>query len=166
MKTLVSVRENDWPTIMQSGLPWWSSGLDAMIPMQWVWVWSLVLELRSHMPSGHGKKKEGTKIMQSASSKSELESQLDSLSSSTSRHKGAVDSSWCFKRWEWGRVRKLEWIIWLEVLKQTWESVAPCTRVVRVKVVKLCWGQNIQALENWTSFHQPYEAKTDFGVRQ
>ena len=54
------------------------------------------------------KEKEGTKIMQSASSKSELESQLDSLSSSTSRHKGAVDSSRCFKRCEWGRVRKLE----------------------------------------------------------
>ena len=167
MKTFFSVMENDWRTIMQSGLPWWSSDLDAMIPMEGVWVRSLVRKLRSHMPSGQGeKRKEGTKIMQSESSKSELESQVDSLPSSASRHKGAVDSSWCFKRREWGKVRKLEWIIWLEVLKQTWESVAACTRVVRVEVVKLCWGQNIQALEIWTSFHQPYEAMTDFGVRQ
>lgn len=41
-----------------------------------------------------------------------------------------------------------------------------CMRVVRVKVVKLCWGQNIQALEIWTSFRQPEGIMTDFGVGQ
>ena len=37
--------------------PWWSSGQDYMLPMQGVWVQSLVRELRSHMHQGQKKKK-------------------------------------------------------------------------------------------------------------
>ena len=32
------------------GLPWWSSGLDSMLPLQGAWVQSLVRELRSFRP--------------------------------------------------------------------------------------------------------------------
>ena len=32
------------------GLPWQSSGYDSTLPLQGVWVRSLVKELRSHMP--------------------------------------------------------------------------------------------------------------------
>ena len=47
-----------WRNWKAQGLPWWSSGYDAGLPMQWAWVRSLVWELRSHMPCSAAKKKE------------------------------------------------------------------------------------------------------------
>lgn len=38
------------------GIPWWSSGLDSELPLQGVWCWFLVRELRSPRPP-HGQKK-------------------------------------------------------------------------------------------------------------
>ena len=37
-------------TGLRSGLPWWSSGLRFCLPMQEVWVWSLVEGVKIHMP--------------------------------------------------------------------------------------------------------------------
>ena len=52
----VALRETSW------GLPWQSSGWDSVLPLQEVWVWSLVGELRYHIPcSGTALKKEGKK---------------------------------------------------------------------------------------------------------
>ena len=41
----------------EEGLPWWSWGKDSVLPMQGVWVRSLIKELRSHSPAAWPKKK-------------------------------------------------------------------------------------------------------------
>ena len=38
------------------GIPWWSSGLDSVLPLQGAWVLSLVRKLRSHKMRGTKKK--------------------------------------------------------------------------------------------------------------
>ena len=43
--------------ILTVKLPWWPTGEDSVLPMQWAWVQSLVGELRSDMPHGMAKKK-------------------------------------------------------------------------------------------------------------
>ena len=40
-----------------TGLPWWYSGWDSTVPLQGVWVWSLVEQLRSHVSCSKKKKK-------------------------------------------------------------------------------------------------------------
>ena len=43
------------------GYPWWFSGRDFVLPLQGIWVWCLVGELRSHMlPCGQTRKKKFT----------------------------------------------------------------------------------------------------------
>ena len=39
-------------------IPWWSSGVDPLHPLQQAWVWSLVREIRSHMPCDTAKTKD------------------------------------------------------------------------------------------------------------
>lgn len=110
-------------------------------------------ELRSHMPSGQGKKeKKAPRSCNQQVVNLSWKARLIPYHHQLPGTKEQLIAASCFKRWECGKVRKLEWIIWLEVLKQTWESVAPCTRVVRVKVVKLCWRIEHTSFRNLNFF--------------
>ena len=63
---------DSWPTTLQrscQGLPWWSSGLDSVLPLQGARVWSLVGELRSPHAAQYSqqRKKNNTQIVSDTS---------------------------------------------------------------------------------------------------
>ena len=51
-KKLKHSQDKDW----SRDFPWWSSSKDSVFPMQGVWVWSLIGELRSHRLQDTAKK--------------------------------------------------------------------------------------------------------------
>ena len=112
---------------MPQGLPWQSRGQDPALPMQGLWVWSLVGELKSHMPRGAAKQNK-TKHKQKKSAMNtnpfpEEPGDMGKMSMILCYDFLSLfhADSWVFTTWKWKSLSRV-WLLWPHGLYSPWNS--------------------------------------------